>query len=194
MSLEINLFVKAIDDTVIPPWIERMNQFDMICEIHPKFTFSDHSGFLPFKINLQKSKHQELVGNDYLTGFELYLVAFDLKLELESLKPKQSLIPKFIFKKEPEIYFANHEIDEKLGKCKKVISFVWGSVDTFEFRMACLSSAVLAELTDGICSYPADDFWYDNKNIIRDAFSEVKEYEESLNPSEIRVHKFEKWM
>jgi hypothetical protein len=194
MSLEYNLFVEYIDDSIIPRWMKRMNQFDMKCEIYPKFSFSEHSGFLPFKINLKKSKHPELVDNDFLTGFEFYLNDFDLELELEKLKPKQSAFSKFLGKKEAEVYFASPEIEEKLKKCKKVISFIWGAADTFELRMAYLSSVVLAELTNGICCYPADNIWYDNRNIVLAAVTEIIEYEESLKPSEFKLHIFNKWL
>lgn len=43
MSLDLNVYVKQIDNSIIPKWIVRMNQFDLECEIHLDFSFIDHS-------------------------------------------------------------------------------------------------------------------------------------------------------
>jgi hypothetical protein len=48
MSLEIQTFVPAVDDALIPRWISRMAELGMQCEIYPEFSFADQSGFLPF--------------------------------------------------------------------------------------------------------------------------------------------------
>ncbi len=88
MSLDLNVYVKQIDDSIISEWIDRMNQFDMECEIHPDFSFTDHSGFLPFKIQLKNPKNQELKDKEFISGFEFYKADFDLKKELESISQK----------------------------------------------------------------------------------------------------------
>lgn len=192
MSLDMYVFVKDIDDLIIPKWLEELNKLSMTCEIHPDFSFKDQSGFLPFKINVSENSHEELMNISCLSGFELDVDNFILS---EHTKPKkQSLIDK-LFKRPVETrYFANPEMDIKLEKYKKIIYFNWGSSDTFELRMAVLGSATLAKITDGICWYPADDLWYNNDTIIEDAVKEVSDYEKSLKPEEINIQKFEKWL
>ncbi len=59
--------------------------------------------------------------------------------------------------------------------------------------MASLSSAIISELTSGICYYPADDIWYDNETIVEEAYKELLEYENSLSPTEWKMNEFEGW-
>ncbi len=193
MSLDINLYVEKIDDSLIPLWIEKMNQLEMKCEIHPEFSFKNHSGFLPFKIKLYDSQHQELVKDDFMTGFEFYIDDFNFEHEIEKRKPKKGLLDKLFRKKTPKLYYAGPEIDDKLKECKKMLSFVWGTADTFELRMALLSSAVLTVITNGVCCYPVDDIWYDNNTIVKNFLNDVMEYENSLKSKELKLHKFDKW-
>ena len=71
--------------------------------------------------------------------------------------------------------------------------FNWGAADTFELRMASLSSAILSELTEGVCCYLADNIWYDNATIVEDVYKEIVEYESSINPKDWKIHLFEGW-
>jgi hypothetical protein len=193
MSLDLNVYVDRIDDQIIPKWIERMNEFDMECEIHPDFSFEDHSGFLPFKIKLKNPKNKDIEGRELISGFEFYKEEFNLQTEIEQLQPKKTFLQKLLNKTTEKINFVNPEIDSKLEKCNWVLTFNWGSHNSLELRMSSLSSAIIAEMTNGICNYPADDIWHDNKTIVEDAFKESLEYEESLKPNEWKVHEFEGW-
>ena len=56
-----------------------------------------------------------------------------------------------------------------------------------------MTSAILAELTNGVCCYPADDIWYDNKNIVEVAFKEASDYEKSIKERDFVTHEFDKW-
>lgn len=87
--------------------------------------------------------------------------------------------------------FVTRDIDAKLSKCRKRLTSVWGSGDLFELRMATVSAAVLAELTDGISSYPADGIWYESPTAAADAVAEAKAYEDSVKSKDIKVHPFE---
>jgi hypothetical protein len=193
VSLDLNVYVKQIDDTIIPKWIERMNQFDMECEIHPNFSFADHRGFLPFRIKFKKPKNEEFIGKEFISGFEFYKDVFDLQKELESLVHKKNLFQRIFNKPTEKVEYVNAEIDSNLSNCKLVLTFNWGSQNSLELRMSLLSSAIISELTDGVCCYPADDIWYDNKTIVEDAYKMLKEYENSLNPNEWRMNEFEGW-
>jgi hypothetical protein len=97
-------------------------------------------------------------------------------------------------RKPPERYLVDAEIDARLAPCKKVLSFEWGSADSLELRMAIVSSAVLAELTNGVCSYPADNTWYPSGGTVESALKEAEAYEESLRPKQLELHKFEGWL
>ena len=193
MSLEIQTFVPDIDDAVVPRWMERMNDLGMQCEIYPNFSFKGYRGFLPFRVALERSAHKDLVGICYLTGFEFYNRDFNLATELDAITPRLTLIAKIIRRRPEAIYFATPEIDQRLATCRKVLSFVWGSSDTLELRMATLSSAVLAEIAVGVCYYPAGKIWYSNEGIAENALREVETYEASLKPGEWKLQKFDRW-
>lgn len=109
------------------------------------------------------------------------------------MRPKQSFFDKLIGKKQPEIQFAAPKLENRLKDCKKAICFVWNSGDSFQLRFASLMSAVLTELTNGVCTYPVDDIWYDNQDFADKTFREIVEYENSLNASRIKFFEFQNW-
>ncbi len=193
MSLDLNVYVKQVDDSIIPKWIDRMNQFDMECDIHPDFSFTDHSGFLPFKIKFKNPKNQEFKDKEFISGFEFYKDEFDLQKELDALQPKKTFFQRLMNKPTEKFKYVNAEIDSKLADCKLLLTFNWGSHNSLELRMSSLSSAIISELTGGICCYRADDIWYDNKSIVEDAYKELIEYENSLKPNEWKMNDFEGW-
>ena len=98
----------------------------------------------------------------------------------------------FGMSKPPKPY-ATPEIDTKLKLCSKRLTFLWGSADLFELRMATVSSAVLAEITGGISSYPADGIWYESPTATAEAVGEACAYENSVKKKDITVHRFERW-
>ena len=190
----MQVFVPGVDDAIIPRWIARMNGLGMRCEIHPGFSFKDHSGFLPFRVSLERSAHEQLVSGDYLVGFELYVREFNLAREVAALTPKRTLLEKLSRRRREPVYLASPEIDQKLARCTKELSFVWGSADTLELRLATLSAAILSEITDGVCFYPADNIWYSNEGIVENALKEAESYESSLKPTQLKLHRFERWL
>jgi len=192
MSLDINVFLNDPDDSLIPSWLEELNKLGMECEINPEFSFKDHTGFLPFKIKITSNSHTELMNHEYLTGFEFYMDDFSLEENIEP--PKRQSIKEKLLRKPAQINnFASPEIDKKLKPYNKVITFNWGSADTFELRMAVLASATLAKITGGISYYPEDEIWYNTDTVVEESIKEVSEYEKSLKPSEFQLHKFEGW-
>ncbi len=188
------VYVENIDDSFIPLWITKLNQFDMKCEIHPDFSFNNQSGFLPFKIKFHDSKHQDMLNEEFRTGFEFDIDDFDFDSEIEKIKPKQNFFEKILNRKLSKVCFASPEIDQKLKRCKKVLYFRWGSSDSFELRMALLGSATLSVLTNGVCYDPQGDIWYDNSTIIEEALNGVLEYETALQPDKLVLYKFEEWL
>lgn len=193
MSLDLNVYCKELSDDLIPKIKKRLNEYEMEVDMHPDFSFNDSKGFLPFKFRLNNPHLEILKDKELISGLEIYIDDFDLNTEKENLKPKQGLFDKLLGKKQPEVPFSTPEIDSRLKDCKKVVTFVWHAGDSFELRFASLTSAILTELTNGVCCYPADDIWYENLNIVDKAYKEIKEYEQTLKEKDIQFHEFAEW-
>ena len=195
MSLDLNVYCKEVSADIIPKIVKRLNDFDMVVEVHPDFSFDAEkdSGFLPFKFRLKNPYFNTLKDKDLKSGFELYIEDFDLQKTKDKLKPKQSFFDKLLGKKQPDIEFASPDIEERLKDCKKMVAFVWHAGDIFQLRFASLTSAILTEITNGACCYPADNIWYDNKNIVENAFKEAKEYEQSVKEKDFEFFEFDEW-
>lgn len=191
MSLEMHTYVPEVDDSLIPIWLLEMKKVGMDCEIHPEVKLASHSGFLPFKLRIQDSAHTVLNGVEFLTGFEYYVGDFSLKTELEK-RPRSGGIGKAFGNRSAAAPYATPELDERLKKCSKLLIFSWGTADLFELRMATVSSAVLANITGGVSSYPADGIWYDRT--AAQAVSEARAYENSVKAKNVRINKFQKWL
>lgn len=164
-------------------------------EVHPDFKFDKNkdSGFVPFKFQLTNSNFSQLIGKELMSGFELYINDFDLAKTKEALRPKQGFFNKLLGKKEAEVLFATSEIELRLKNCTRVTSFVWHAGDSFQLRFASLTRAILTELMNGVCCYPADKIWYNNDNIVAEAFDDVSAFEKSLSENEIKYYEFLGW-
>ena len=195
MSLSFVVYCNEVSPNLVPKLMKRLNDFDMVAEVHPDFRFDQESdsGFLPFKFQLKNPHHDMLRGKELKSGFELYIEDFDLGEEKESLKPKPGFFDRLRGKKPVEVAFAPPEIEGRLKNYKKAVSFVWHAGDSFQFRFAALTSAILTELTRGICCYTGDDIWYDTENIVNVLFKETIEYEQSLSEEEIDYQEFDRW-
>lgn len=195
MSLDINVYAKSISAELIPKILKRLNDFDMVVEIHHDFKFDQNndSGFVPFKFRLKKPYFDKLKEKDLKSGFEIYIDDFNLEQAKEELKPKRSFTDKLFGKKQPEVEFAPAHIENRLKDCNKVVTFVWHSSDTFELRFASMTSAILAEITNGVCCYPADDIWYENKNIVEEAYKEATDFEKTIKEKDFNFHEFDEW-
>ncbi|KGO88141.1 hypothetical protein Q765_03580 [Flavobacterium rivuli WB 3.3-2 = DSM 21788] len=193
MSLEINVYCKELSDDLIPKIIERLSDYEIVVEIHPDFSFKDQKGFLPFKFRLTNQPLAILKDKELKSGFELYIEDFDLQTEINQLTCKPKLLDRILGKKPEGMSFANPEIDAHLKDCKKLLTFRWGTADSFEFRFAVLTSTIITELTNGIYTYPANDIWLANKTIIDNVYKDVKDYEQTINEENIRFHLFNGW-
>lgn len=192
MSLDINVYTENLSDRLIPKISERLNEFDMKVEIHPEFSFETQTGFLPFKFSLNNTSFDILKNQTLISGFEMYIDHYDFKSERKGTQPKTNLIKK-IFQKQNTIETATSEIENKLEKCTKVLTFLWSAGDTFELRFALLVSAIITELTNGVMYYPADDYWYEDEDIVGTAFKDIKDYENSVSNKEVIFHEFNNW-
>lgn len=186
--------VKIFRSDLVPKIMKRLNDFDMAVEVHPDFKLDQEiAGLVPFKFRLKNPYYDILKDKDLISGFEIYVDDFDLQKAKDSLMPKSSFFEKLLGKKQSEVEFASPEIESRLKDCDKVVTFVWHTGDTFELRFASMTSAVLTELTNGVCCYPADDIWYDNKNIVEEAFIEASDYEKSVKEKDFNFHEFDEW-
>ncbi|MFZ6012608.1 MAG: hypothetical protein ACOYXT_19850 [Bacteroidota bacterium] len=194
MSLDIIVYTRELSNDLIPKIQKRLNDFEMICELHPKFSFSDQTGFLPFKFQLTNPPFEKLRNKTLMSGFELYIDDFDFEEERKKAQPKPRFINKLTGRRLPDRPLVDSEIDKRLKDCKKIMSSVWHAMDSFEVRFASLTSAILTELTNGVCSYPADNIWYDNEGFVEKTWKEIKEYETAhLKERDLVFHQFEKW-
>lgn len=67
MSLDVNVYCKEISTGLIPKIVKRLNDFDMVVEIHPEFKFDQYTdtGFLPFKFRLNTPPLEILKNKDF---------------------------------------------------------------------------------------------------------------------------------
>ena len=195
MSLDLIVYCKNLSAGLVPKIVKRLNDFDMVVEVHPDFKLDQENdtGFVPFKFRLKTPYFEKLKDKDIKSGFEIYIDDFDLQKAKDDLKPKLSFFDKLLGKKQPDVEFASPEIERRLKSCDKMVTFVWHSGDTFELRFASMTSAILSELTNGVCCYPADDIWYDNKNIVEKAYKEASDYEKSVKEKDFEFHEFDEW-
>lgn len=195
MSMSVVVYCNSISKELLPLMLKRLNDYDMKVEIHPKFKFDEEEddGFLPFKFQLINPKLNILKNKILKSGFELYFDEFDLNEIKNENQPKLSFLDKLLKRKNEEYIFAPKSIETKLLDCKKEISFVFHTNDTFEFRFALLTSAILAELTNGLVYYPEDDSWLNYEEALKLSLKEIKEYEDTLEESDILLHEFDEW-
>jgi hypothetical protein len=193
MSLDIHVYASNLSDDLIPQIIKRLNDHDMVVEVHPDFSFTDQTGFLPFRFQLINPPFNISKDKKLSSGFELYLDDFDLQTEKKALNTEPSFFNRLLKKKKEEELFAPPEIEDRLKNCKKVATFNWHASDTFETRFALLTSAILTELTNGVCYNPQEDVWYGNKDIVENAYKEVLEVEQLFNAENVVYHEFTRW-
>ncbi|MFP9116388.1 hypothetical protein ACLI08_01215 [Flavobacterium sp. RNTU_13] len=166
----------------------------MDVEIHPNFSFNNHSGFLPFKFTFNEHQFNFLKNKQLLSGFELYINDFELTKETSTLI-NPNFFQKLIGKRKDNRYFESKQIDAILKNCHKQISFNFNSsTDSFEARFAILTSAIITELTDGLYNYPADNIWCTANDLVEKSYEEVREFENTLIEENITFHEFKEWV
>ena len=186
MSLEINLYSKRLTDELLPLLVERLNTFEMNCEIDPQFSFNKQSHNLRFKYHLLNPAVENVRGKELTCMFEMLYVVFDLAFEKRRVR--QSFMDKILGKKPLANPFGSTEVENRLSGCNQMVSFVWHGRDMFELRLVSLTTAILAQLTGGISCYPADNVWYSGNDEVTKAWEEIKQFE-----ADPRTHQFLKF-
>lgn len=192
MSLETIVYCEEVTEALLRKAIERLNEFDMTVELDPGFTLS--SGKLTFRYQLSDPPIEALRGKQLKTGIKFYIKDFDLTEAKKALNPKPGLWASLFGKKRPEVPFACPVADLRLAECRQTISFVWHAGDSFQFRFASLASAVLTEIANGVCFYPADDLWHNADKIVEEAFEEVQTYEKAVRAKDLKYEEFKGWV
>ena len=75
MSLDLNVYCKNLSADLVPKIISRLNDFDMVVEVHPDFKLDQENdtGFIPFKFRLKNPYFEKLKNKDFKSGFEIFI-------------------------------------------------------------------------------------------------------------------------
>jgi hypothetical protein len=195
MALEIETYFSNIDDNIIEPWLSRLLDLGMRCELHPDFSFKTQSGYLPIKLRNLRPTREEFKGKDFLSGFEFYLDEFNIvSIPFQRVEPRKGLSSFFVKRPSLATFRISPDIDQKLETCKFKLTFRFSPADVFELRLADLSSIIIAELTNGIRYLPSDGEWMTNIDFAQTSLESIEEFERSLSEGGYQSHLFEGWI
>ncbi len=99
MSVDLHVYSEQFSDDLIQRIVKRLNEYEMVVEVHPDFSFTNQTGFLPFKFQLTNPPFEILRGITLISGFELYLDDFSLQIEKKKLNAEPSFFNKLLHKK-----------------------------------------------------------------------------------------------
>ena len=195
MYNDIRVYTRNLSDALVPVLVSRMNAFDMQCELDPNFTFNRRDCYFHYKFKLDKPKHSALYGKYLTTGFNVIIEDFNYEKVRDEQEPVQNFIELIFPKKRSKIPVINEEYDERLKKCDKLMIFQWNlAYDIFELRFATLTSAILSELTDGVCVFAPDRICFINKNLVDNTWHDVQNFENNIVEfNDLKYFEFTHW-
>lgn len=200
MSMTILVCIPKLDDGMIIPWIKRMNECGMSCEVHPDFSFETSQGFVPFKLRLERSAVPILASTDYLTGFQYYKDPCEFAQKLSEEQNARLDMPGDdggLKVAEGTVLISEYTypiaVARRLRECQVMVTLDYGPADIFEFRVAMLSGAILAHLCDGVCCETEGGEWFFGHEGAVKAISDVENYETSMPEDYRTTHPFEGW-
>lgn len=200
MNLNIKLYCKELPFGLVLKLKERLNQYDMHVDIQPDFLLHNEftSAYLSFRFSFkEESTFHAISSKELKSGFEFYIEDFNLKDDEELFNPRLLFVEHLQGKRNEDYVFGKHSMISALNECTKQICFIANTDDDiFEMRFASLTSAILTDLTKGICHYPDYNLWYDQSNLGKTAdrvFKSIIGYENALVKNEIVFHEFEVW-
>jgi hypothetical protein len=195
MSYDLFVYLKDVNDQVIPPWKHGLRQLGFDCEFHPEFSFKDQSGFLPMKVQFLHP-HLTLLRNRYfLTGYEMDVSDYHHQSATSELSMEQSVKQSFwdkVFKKNqstPDEYPEN--IAGKLEVSNTLLTSYTGS-SSMEMIMAWFTLGVLVSMLDGVLYDPQEGKYYDNHTIILQANKILYDLQ-STPMDQWHLHEFKEW-
>jgi len=183
MGYDLTVYIKDVNDSKIHEWINEIKRFNMEIEIHPDFSFSNHSGFLPFKFIVFDCPNSNFNNIELMSGFELWINDYKPLLE------KKSIWNRFSRKDE-----KLSEIEKKMKESNKEIKFMASTQDSFEYRLAWYSAASLTKICDGILFDPQEGIELVGDQAIKHAYEQVIRDETSLTDNDWRTHEFKEWL
>ncbi len=188
--MSIGLYVPTIDDSMIAPWIARMQEGVAHLAVHPGFSFVTESGFVPFRITpLAQPEGAALA--ECLTGFEIYRGPTDLSFCLDEQQQAEARLSEVGEPFRFGAWVVPRVIAHRLTACPVSFELVWGAADRFEFRVALLSAAILADLTGGVAVEGEEGLWLTGPEGVAEARSMIEAFEQSM--TDLPVHPFEGW-
>lgn len=182
MSYNLSVHIKGLSDNILHEWLSEIRKFNMDVQVHPEFSFSNHSGFLPFKIVNYDCPNKKLNNIELMTGFELYVN------QIEGKTNKKSFISK-LFEKKQHL----SSIERKLQEADTEVSFIISIQDSFEFRIGWYSATSLALICDGVLTDHYEGIQLEGQELIRHAQRIVIEDERQIKEDEWKIHEFKNW-
>ncbi|MFD0616889.1 hypothetical protein ACFQZR_05390 [Paenibacillus sp. GCM10027629] len=183
MSYDLTVHLKCLNDSIIPKWLAEITKFNMDIDVHPDFSFSNHSGFLPFRFVVYDCPNITLNNNELMSGYELYVSPYQWRNEKKSIFSK-------LFRKQKEV----SEIESKLIDADTEVTFNISAQDSFEYRLGWYSAASLAKVCNGVLTDLQEGVHLDGEQAIKHAYVKVIEDEKLLIGSEWKIHKSKDWL
>lgn len=199
--IDINVYINNTKNISRKKYEEYIRKFKMKSEIHPDIDFENHTGFLPFKIEVDIDF---LKDKKLLAGFEYIATPYDfeqdkkesLELNISSKKPrglKALFGRKKVVEESTGDVLVNEEIDKILANCQNNIIISFGGADSFELRMALSFACYLVETCNGALYDCYSGNWYYD-NVAEALIKDINDYEKDFSESNIKIHEFEKWL
>lgn len=192
----IKVFCEKLPIEIFSKMKKRLNDYDMKATIYPRFILSNeiYSTYLSFQFSFnEKSRFEWLRGKQLKSGFELYVEAFDDNKKKKLAEPRFQFFECLLGKRMENYVFYTPKELLQLKDYNVELSFVAKTEDDiFEARFAALVSAILTELTHGVCYYQEYGIWYGptHRKLSDHVFSSIEEYEQSLSQKEIVFKEF----
>lgn len=173
MSYDINVFIPMLSNNLLPNWLKQLQEKSQLhCEFHPDFSFAEHSGVVPCKVQTSLPTLPIAYQNiDLFTSFDLFI--YDSHHEFLQDIPEE-LLPK---------------INEMLYEL--VISM--SADNSLEFRLGWYAAATLTLTTDGVLYDPQTELYFNPTTVLKAAERIVAEFENCLESEDWRLHKFTGW-
>lgn len=201
MALDLIIYTKDTNESLIEKIEKRFSEFNMSLKFHPDFKFDKDSdtGFCPFRLEISndKSGHYLKFQKPLMTGFEIYFDSYEYP-KVPTIKEEKSFLGNlFGSKNQPQQtaeYVVNEEIDTHLKKCNEQITISWQTGP--ELRVSLFFATFLAELTNGIILDPRCDDYFVPKRAIDVFPNEILDYEKSFTKEDYssKLHEFKKWV
>jgi hypothetical protein len=202
MSWDLRVYIDDIKKISKDNCENYLQQFGIQAQMHPETNFETDSGFLPFKVEFQSIDF--LVGQTFISGFEIYSGSFDYWDDLIEMNCLRSITQKpkgllGLFRKKANEesndvieHIINPDADDILKECKYQMTLSVGFDDSFAPILALAFATYLVEISDGvICDIYSGEYFYEN---VKGKMTEtINGLYDELSPNNLKSHSFQKW-